>query len=82
MFTVKIDDGFCEWEFKLKVDGKEFSGYSIQKLVDAITNNTELKVVSERFLNLDSYHNNKEYQHKKQNKVVLFIKNMFGKIKH
>jgi hypothetical protein len=46
MYTVKIDDGFCEWEYEF--DGS--SEYSICDIADVIVNNTKLSVVSKRLL--------------------------------
>ena len=45
MYIVKVDDEFCEWEFKLSGDDK----YSISDLIQAITDSTDLVVIEEKF---------------------------------
>jgi hypothetical protein len=42
MFAVTINDEFCEWTYQLGYD----DSLSIQDLIDAITNNTNLHEIS------------------------------------
>ena len=40
MFTIKVDDGFCEWTYTLEGSGE----YSIADLLECITENTKLHI--------------------------------------
>ena len=42
MYKIKIDDGYCEYEYALGGS----TNYSIQNLIDLITNNTTLTIES------------------------------------
>jgi hypothetical protein len=46
MYTVKISDSFCEWEYVLEGEGK----YSIRDLIDILVSNTNLIVNDKKLI--------------------------------
>ncbi len=55
IFKIKIDDGYCEWKFKIEFSSGDIS---IEKIVNTISRNFESQVINKQLT--------KKYQ-KKQN---------------